>query len=128
MRFIMWTLVLVPTLCTTAAFAIEKTSVEIPFSFQSHGKDFPASQYDVELSEDRNRLMMTNRKNPATRLTWWVMPSDLSPDDATLSIQFDRIGDTHELHMIRLGTHITPVLDAHTSVPPKSQVQVRSHQ
>jgi hypothetical protein len=113
MRSITWMLVLTPALCTTAAFATDKASVDIPFSFESHGKVFPASQYDVSMDDDRRMLTLSSRTNPADRVSSMTVSAELSSTDAPLSIQFDQVGRVHELHAIRLGSYMTPALDEH---------------
>jgi hypothetical protein len=127
MRSIVRMLVLTPALCATAAFAIDRASVNMPFSFESHGKVFPASQYDVSLTDDRRMLTLSSRTNPADRVSWMTVSADLSSTDAPLSIKFDRVGRVHELHAIRLGSYMTPVLDKHT-VAAKGRTPAQSGQ
>ena len=117
MRSTMWMLFLAPALCAPAALAIDRTSVDIPFSFESNGKIFPASQYNVELNENRNMLVLTSKKNPSDSLTWWAIPTQPNPNDATLSIEFGKVGTIHELHVIRLGSYTTPALDTSSTIP-----------
>ena len=124
MRSIMRMLVLTPALCTTAAFAADRVSVDIPFSFESHGQVFPASRYDVSLNYNRGMLTLTSRTNPADRATWMTVFAEKGPMDQELSLQFDRNGNIPELHSVRLGTHETPILDGH-SVAGKSQIPAR---
>jgi hypothetical protein len=120
-------LVLIPALCTTAAFAVNRVSVDMPFSFESHGRVFPASRYDVSLTDDRRMLILTNRKNPADRAAWMTLSADRGPLDPTLSLQFDREGSLPELRAVRLGTYQTPILDAHANTR-KSQIPAQSGQ
>jgi hypothetical protein len=127
MRSILRMLVLTPALCTTAAFAVDRVSVDMPFSFESHGRVFPASRYDVSLTNDRRMLTLTSRTNPADRATWMTMSTDRGPLDPELSLQFDRNGSLPELRAVRLGTYKTPILDAH-SVARKSQLPAQSGQ
>jgi hypothetical protein len=114
MRPSKWLFVLTLSLCTTAAFAIDRASVDMPFSFESHGRVFPASQYDVSLDANREMLTLSNRANPADTATFITTPAEQRPNDTTLSIKLDRTGNVLELHAIRLGSHTTPVLDAHS--------------
>jgi hypothetical protein len=125
MRSITWMFVLTSVLCTPAAFAVDKASVNVPFSFESHGKVFPASQYDVTLQDDRTILTLTSRTNPADTASWTTIPAGMGPNDATLSFQFDRVGNMHELHAVRLGEYQTPVLDTHSD-PLKNRVLAQS--
>jgi hypothetical protein len=127
MRSILRMLVLTPALCTTAAFAADRVSVDMPFSFESHGRVFPASRYDVSLSDDRRMLTLTSRTNPADRATWTTLSADKSPMDSELSMQFDRNGSIPELRAVRLGAYRTPILDVHP-VAGNSQPPTRSGQ
>jgi hypothetical protein len=127
MRSILRMLVLTPVLCTTAAFAVDRVSVDMPFSFESHGRVFPASRYDVSLTDDRRMLILTSRTNPADRATWMTLSADRGPLDPDLSLQFDREGNLPELRAVRLGTYQTPILDAH-SITRKSQIPAQSGQ
>ena len=94
MRSILRMLVLTPALCTTAAFAVDRVSVDMPFTFESHGRVFPASRYDVSLTDDRRMLILTSRTNPADRATWMTLSADRGPLDPELSMQFDQNGNT----------------------------------
>jgi hypothetical protein len=127
MRSILRMLVLTPALCTTAALAVDRVTVDMPFSFESHGRVFAASRYDVSLNDDRRMLTLTSRTNPADRASWMTLSVDRSPLDPDLSLQFDRDGNLPELRAVRLGTYQTPILDAH-SVARKSQIPARSGQ
>jgi hypothetical protein len=127
MRSILRMLVLIPALCTTAAFAVNRVSVDMPFSFESHGRVFPASRYDVSLTDDRRMLILTSRTNPADRASWMTFSADKSPMDPDLSMQFDRNGNMTELRAVRLGTYRTPILDVH-SVAGKSPIPTQSGQ
>jgi hypothetical protein len=127
MHSILRMLVLTPALCTTAAFAVDRVSVNMPFSFESHGRVFPASRYDVSLTDDRRMLTLISRTNPADRATWMTMSADRGPMDPELSLQFDLNSKTPELRTVRLGTYRTPILDVH-SVAGRSQTPSQSGQ
>ena len=127
MRSIMWMFVLTPVLCTPAAFAVERASVDMPFSFESHGKVFPPSVYDVIVKDDPGMLTLSSRTNPADTISWIAVPAEMGPNDTVLSIKFDRVGNMHELHAVRLGIYQTPVLDTHFE-PRKNRVPARSGQ
>jgi hypothetical protein len=121
MRSMICMLALIPAIYSPAAVALDKATVDMPFSFESHGKVFPASKYDVELSKDHSYLTMVSRTNPAVSIWWLATPAESGPNDTRLSIQFDRIGDMPELHTVRLGSYITPILDAN------AKAQLRNH-
>jgi hypothetical protein len=127
MRSIPWIFALTPVLCTPAAFAIDKASVNMPFSFESHGKVYPASQYDVILQADSKMLTLSSRTNPADTVSWSTVPAEMGPNDPALTIQFDQVGNMHELHAVRLGKYQTRVLDSKFD-PLKNRVPQQSGQ
>jgi hypothetical protein len=114
MRFMLRSFVLTSAaLCATAAFAAPKAVVNVPFNFETHGQAFPAGRYEVSLDSHANVLTLSNTSNSKQSLMWVVSPADDgNPALPTLRVQFDGVGDTHELHSIQLGTRITSVLDA----------------
>src|SRR5258708_36785362 len=109
MRSILRMLVLTPALCTTAAFAVDRASVDMPFSFESHGRVFPASRYDVSLTNDRRMLTLTSRTNPADRATWMTLSADRGPLDPEWSTLSDQNGNRKELRPARLETNGSPI-------------------
>jgi hypothetical protein len=127
MRSILRMLVLTPALCTTAAFAVDRVSVNMPFTFESHGRIFPASRYDVSLSDDRRMLTLRSRTNAADTATWMTLSADKRPMDPELSLEFDPNRKAPELRAVRLGTYRTPILDVHP-VAGKSQTTAPSGQ
>lgn len=114
MRSITWMFVLTPVLCTPAAFAVDKVSVDMPFSFETNGKVFAPSVYDVIVEDDRRMLTLRSRTNPTDTISWMAVPAEMGPNDTDLSVKFDRAGNMHELHAVRLGKYQTPVLDTHS--------------
>ncbi len=96
-------LVLAPFLCTTAAFAVEKMSVDVPFSFESHGEHFPANRYDITLNDDLHLITIRNSEFPAKSMSFMVTSAEVKADAPQLSIRFEHAGNTHELRSIRLG-------------------------
>jgi biopolymer transport protein ExbD len=92
-------------LCATAAFADQTTSVTIPFSFESQGKVFPASQYEVKLSDDRHHLTISTRQGPSKSMFLTVAPVSIDRNDTILSIKFEEVGGLHELRSIRVGEY-----------------------
>jgi hypothetical protein len=113
MRSISWLFVLACAISSRVAFATDVVSVNIPFSFETHGKVFPASQYDVVLKTDRSFLTLVSKTNPSDTISFTPIRTDMGPQDKLLSIKFDQTGDMHELHTIRLGGYQTQVLDTH---------------
>jgi hypothetical protein len=92
-------------LCARGAFAADTTAVNIPFSFVSHGERFPASQYEVKLSDDHYHLTITSRQQPAKSMFLVVNWADVNPQAPLLSIQFENARGQHELRSVRLGSY-----------------------
>jgi|SRR5579862_4296721 len=113
MRFMLRSLILTSAaFCATAAFAANKVVVNVPFNFQTHGQAFPAGQYEVSLDMNACVLKLRNTANTSQSLNWLVSPADYTANSPALQMKFDDAGYTHELRSIRLGSRITPVLDA----------------
>jgi hypothetical protein len=115
MRNILKIFILAPALCTAAAFAAENNSVNVPFSFESHGKSFPAGRYDVRLDDSLHVLTLNNREQPGKGLAWVAGQTEAAAGAPNLNLQFDVVGDAHMLRTIRLGDYATPVLDRHNT-------------
>jgi hypothetical protein len=92
-------------LSVTGASAAETAAVNIPFSFVSQGKMFPASQYVVKLALDRGYLTITSKDAPAQRLFLLVGPADISPQASTVNMRFQVVGGSHVLQSVRLGSY-----------------------
>jgi hypothetical protein len=122
MRPTMILFILASSLSATAAFATQRASVNVPFSFESHGKQFPAGNYDVVQNGSDNFLTMSSSKRPEKNITWVTGPTDVSTNSPSASIEFDQVGNTHELHAIRIGNHATPVLDKQWKVSTANQM------
>lgn|SRR5271154_41542 len=95
----------------TAAFASETMTVNVPFTFETHGKAFPAGKYQVEFDSTENALVLISKTDTRKSFMWVASPADYSPKMARLALKFDCEADgTHELRSIRLATWETPVL------------------
>jgi hypothetical protein len=92
-------------LSVTGASAAETAAVNIPFSFVSQGKVFPASQYVVKLALDRGYLTITSKEAPEQRLFLLVGPADISPQASTVNMRFQVVGGSHVLQSVRLGSY-----------------------
>jgi hypothetical protein len=96
----------------TAAFAFDKVTVNVPFSFETHGKTFPAGKYEVEFNPNQNALTLSGITNVKSSFMWVASPAEFGPNMAILSLKFDNEADgTHALRSIRLAKWATPVLD-----------------
>jgi|SRR5579883_936660 hypothetical protein len=110
---------------TSAAFAYTKTTVEIPFNFENHGKTYPAGKYDVKLDPNQNVITLSSHTDTKTALMWTASPADFGPDTPLLSVKFDDNEDgSHELKRIRLGAKTTPVLDARERHSTQREVSI----
>ena len=96
-------LVLALFLSATAAFAAETTAITIPFSYEIREEHFPASQYDVKLSDDRDHVTITSREAPVRTLYLLVHAADTNRHDPSVMLRFEDVGGLHELRSIRVG-------------------------
>ena len=113
------------TLSASAAFALDRVTVSVPFNFETKGKVYPAGQYDVQLDTVRNVLTLSSKANTKTALMWAVSPAEFGPDAPMLSIKFDDGGDgSHALRSIRLATRTTSVLDTRERHAAQREVSI----
>ncbi len=92
-------------LCVKGASAAETAAVNIPFSFVSQGRLFPASQYVVKLGIDRSYITLISREEPDKRMFLLVGPAEVSPNASTVNIRFAVVGGSHVLQSLRLGSY-----------------------
>jgi hypothetical protein len=96
----------------TAAFAIDRVMVNVPFSFKTHGETFPAGAYEVEFDSIYHTLKLSSKTDTKLSYTWIASPAEFNPNMSTLSLKFDgRVDGIHVLRSIRLETWSTPVLE-----------------
>jgi hypothetical protein len=99
------------TLCTTAAFAAELKTVNVPFSFVAKNHAFEAGSYTVAVDWTRSMVTLTRIGKPSQPLTWIMLPADNS-GQSKVSLTFDVAGQGHVLRTIKYDTLATPNLDA----------------
>lgn len=110
---------------SSAAFALSKVMVNVPFNFESHGKTYQAGKYDVQLDSSQNIIRMFNHYHPEQSVMWTASPAELGPNAPTLSMKFDDATDgTHELHSVRMATRTTPVLDVREKHAAQREVSI----
>ena len=110
---------------SSAAFALNKATVTVPFNFESHGKTFQAGTYYVQLDASQNVLRLISRENPAQSVMWAASPAEFGPNMPAVSIKFDDAANgAHELHSIRLATRTTPVLDVRERPAAQREVSI----
>jgi hypothetical protein len=110
---------------SSAAFAVSKVRVNVPFSFETHGKTYQAGTYDVVLNQSENVITLSNHDHPNQTIMWMASPAELGPDAPTLSMKFDDQTDgRHELHSIRVATRTTPVLDVREKHASQREVSI----
>jgi hypothetical protein len=96
----------------TAAFASQTMTVNVPFSFESHGKSYPAGKYAVEYDSTCHDLMLFSKVDTHKSFMWIAIPAEYNSKMPMLSLKFDNEADgTHELRSIRMAEWETPVLD-----------------
>ncbi len=110
---------------SSAAFAISKVTVNVPFNFESHGKTYQAGTYDVTLNQSENVIKLTNHYHPGKSVMWMASPAEFGPEAPTLSMKFDDETDgTRELRSIRVATRTTPVLDVREKHASQREVSI----
>jgi hypothetical protein len=110
---------------SSAAFAISKVRVNVPFNFESRGKTYQAGTYDVVLNQSENVITLTNHNNPGQTVMWMASPAEIGPDAPTLSMKFDDGNDgSHELRSIRVASRTTPVLDVREKHASQREVSI----
>ena len=86
--------------------------VNVPFSFETHGKIFPAGTYEVDFDQKLHALKLSSQTDTKMIYIWQTVPTDFGPDVSELSLRFDHAADgTRVLRSIRFEKLSTPVLD-----------------
>ena len=112
-------LVLLSTaLCTTAAFAAEQKTVNVPFSFVAKNHAYGAGSYTVAVDWSKSVVTLSKIGKPSQPLIWIMVPA-ANGDDPKVSLTFDVAGADHVLRTIRYDKFATPNLDAQ----PKHKVE-----
>ncbi len=110
---------------SSAAFALSKVTVNVPFNFESHGKTYQAGRYDIVLDNSQSIITLVNHNHPSQSVMWAAAPAEFGPNNPTLSMKFDDETDgTHELRSIRLATRTTPVLDVREKHAAQREVSI----
>jgi hypothetical protein len=95
-------------LCTTAAFAAEVKTVDVPFSFVAKNHAYQAGSYTVAVDWTRSMVTLSKAGNPGLPLTWIIVPAE---NGNKVSLTFDVAGPDHVLRTIRYEGFATPNLD-----------------
>jgi hypothetical protein len=96
-------------LCTTAAFAAEQKTVDVPFSFVAKNHAYQAGSYAVSVDWTRSVVKLSKIGKPSQPLVWIMMPA--SNGQSKVSLTFDVTGPEHVLRTIQYETFATPNLD-----------------
>jgi len=96
-------------LCTTAAFAAEQKTVDVPFSFVAKNHAYQAGSYTVSVDWTRSVVKLSKIGKPSQPLVWIMMPA--SNGQSKVSLTFDVTGPEHVLRTIQYETFATPNLD-----------------
>jgi hypothetical protein len=96
----------------TTAFAFDAVTVNVPFSFESQGKIYPAGGYDVSLGMNNAELTLRSKTATKKAMMLALSPADYRPGAPILRIKFDAVNGTYNLRTIQYAGYITPVLDA----------------
>jgi hypothetical protein len=96
-------------LCTTAAFAAEQKTVDVPFSFVAKNHAYQAGSYAVSVDWTRSVVKLSKIGKPSQPLVWIMMPA--SNGQSKVSLTFDVAGPEHVLRTIQYEMFATPNLD-----------------
>ena len=88
--------------------AMAESTIKVPFSFVSGGKNCPAGVYSVSQTNSNDTLTL---QGPAGKFTWMVKPGDSTPTDKRVVLKFDQIGQKYLLRSIQYGPVVTFQLD-----------------
>ena len=105
-------------LCTTAAFAAEQKTVDVPFSFVAKNHAYEAGSYSVAVDWTRSMVTLREIRKPSQSMTWILVPAANS-SHPRVSLTFDVAGPNHVLRTIQYETFATPNLDPR----PKQKVE-----
>ena len=105
-------------LCSTAAFAAEQKTVNVPFNFVAKNHAYRAGDYTVTVDWAKSLVTLSTMGKPNQSLMWILLPG---PNDShpKTSLIFDVAGSDHVLRTIRCDGFATPNLDRH----PKRSVE-----
>ena len=105
-------------LCTTAAFADELNTVNVPFNFVAKNHAYEAGSYIVAVDWSRSVVTLRKTGKPCLPLMWIIVPAD-NGSHPRVGLTFDVAGPDHVLRTIRYETYATPNLDRQ----PKHKVE-----
>ena len=80
-------------LCTTAAFAAEQKTVDVPFSFVAKNHAYNAGSYTVAVDWTRSVVTLSKVGTPSQPLVWIMVPA--SNNQSKVSLTFDVAGPEH---------------------------------
>ncbi|HEY0795760.1 MAG TPA: hypothetical protein VGD64_08255 [Acidisarcina sp.] len=106
MKNLIRSLVLAPAvLFAAAAFAADTTTLNIPFSFTAHGKNYPAGMYSVSVDANRQVATLASKSALDQSIAGSLAPSDGNPSSPTrVRLEFSTNGSSHQLRKIRYGS------------------------
>lgn len=114
MRFNLHTLVLALAVLAAAAFTVQPAlaatmyRVHVPFQFVASGKTLPAGDYMIRPGVLPNTVRLEGQ---SAAMSWIMGPGSPNPNDRSVILTFDRIGDHHMLRTVQVGPMITNRLD-----------------
>ena len=96
-------------LCTTAAFAAEQKTVDVPFNFVAKNHAYKAGSYTVAVDWTGSMVTLSRIGKPSQPLMWIMVPA--TNRQSKVSLTFDVAGPEHVLRTIQYETFATPNLD-----------------
>ena len=97
-------------LCTTAAFAAEQKTVNVPFGFVAKKHAYAAGSYTVSVDWTKSFVTLSKIGKPSQPLMWIMMPA-ANGGQPKVSLIFDVNGPNHVLRTIQFERFATPNLD-----------------
>jgi hypothetical protein len=97
-------------LCTTAAFAAEQKTVNVPFSFVAKDHAYAAGSYTIAVDWTKSLVTLRKIGAPSQPLMWIMMPA-ANGDDPKVRLTFDVAGEGLVLRTIQYEKFATPNLD-----------------
>ena len=106
----------------TATTAHAAAQVNVPFSFQVNGKEFPAGKYIVNQNWGEN-LVTLQAKDSSLGMMTVLRPGHPAPTDTRVILSFDEKEQSHALRTIQYGSQTSPRLDSGSKWHEKATIR-----
>lgn len=117
--------VLVPAIMAVASLATipaiaETATVEVPFEFSVAGQILPAGVYSVQHDSIGNFVRLRSQQTSQS-FAWIASPSS-DAKETSVSLKFDREGNSFTLHSVQAGPLVTTILDKKTAASERMSI------